>query len=76
MKKRTGTYPLRLPALLKAALAETSKEASTSINQLSAREGLVIVRKTNLWRIGIIVRRKVAYVIISQKPVIIAIANF
>ena len=33
MKKRTGTYPLRLPASLKAAVAQISKEDGTSINQ-------------------------------------------
>ena len=33
MKKRTVTYPLRLPASLKAAVAEISKEDGTSINQ-------------------------------------------
>ena len=33
MKKQTGTYPLRLPASLKAAVAEISKEDGTSINQ-------------------------------------------
>lgn len=33
MNKRTGTYPLRLPASLKAAIAEISKENGTSINQ-------------------------------------------
>ena len=33
MKKQTSTFPLRLPASLKAAVAEISKEAGTSINQ-------------------------------------------
>ena len=33
MKKQTSTYPLRLPASLKAAVAEISKEDGTSINQ-------------------------------------------
>ena len=33
MKKKIGTYPLRLPASLKAAIAEISKEDGTSINQ-------------------------------------------
>ena len=33
MKKRTTTYPLRLPASLKAAVADISKEDGTSINQ-------------------------------------------
>ncbi len=33
MKKQTGTYPLRLPASLKAAVTEISKEDGTSINQ-------------------------------------------
>ena len=33
MKKRTSTFPLRLPASLKAAVAEISKEDGTSINQ-------------------------------------------
>ena len=33
MKRRTSTYPLRLPASLKAAVAEISKEDGTSINQ-------------------------------------------
>ena len=33
MKKRTATYSLRLPASLKAALLQISKEDGTSINQ-------------------------------------------
>ena len=33
MKKQTVSYPLRLPASLKAAVAEISKEDGTSINQ-------------------------------------------
>ena len=33
MKKHVSTYPLRLPASLKAAVAEISKEDGTSINQ-------------------------------------------
>ena len=33
MKKQTVTYPLRLPASLKAAVAKISKEDGTSINQ-------------------------------------------
>ena len=33
MKRQTSTYPLRLPASLKAAVAEISKEDGTSINQ-------------------------------------------
>lgn len=33
MKKQTTTYSLRLPASLKAAVAEISKAAGTSINQ-------------------------------------------
>lgn len=33
MKKQTVTYPLRLPASLKAAVVEISKEDGTSINQ-------------------------------------------
>ena len=33
MKKQKSTYPLRLPASLKAAVAEISKEDGTSINQ-------------------------------------------
>ncbi len=33
MKKQISTYPLRLPASLKAAVAEISKEDGTSINQ-------------------------------------------
>ena len=48
MKKQTTTYPLRLPASLKAAVAEISKADGTSINQFvthgSGREGL---RPTN-----------------------------
>ncbi|MCY3729586.1 MAG: hypothetical protein OXF97_11420 [Nitrospira sp.] len=36
MKKQTVTYPLRLPASLKAAVAEISKEDDTSINQFVA----------------------------------------
>ena len=36
MKKRTVTYPLRLPASLKAAVAQISKEDGTSINQFVA----------------------------------------
>ena len=34
MKKQLSTYPLRLPASLKAAVAEISKADGTSINQL------------------------------------------
>ena len=33
MKKQKSTYPLRLPASLKAIVAEISKEDGTSINQ-------------------------------------------
>ena len=33
MKKQLATYPLRLPASLKAAVAEISKQDGTSINQ-------------------------------------------
>ena len=33
MKKALSTYPLRLPASLKAAVAEVSKADGTSINQ-------------------------------------------
>lgn len=33
MKKQTSTFPLRLPASLKEAVAEISKEDGTSINQ-------------------------------------------
>ena len=33
MKKLLGLYPLRLPASLKAAVAEISKADGTSINQ-------------------------------------------
>ena len=33
MKKQTSTYPLRLPASLKAAVTEISKADGTSINQ-------------------------------------------
>ena len=33
MKKHTVTFSLRLPASLKAAVAEISKKAGTSINQ-------------------------------------------
>ena len=33
MKKQLSTYPLRLPASLKAAVAEISKADGTSINQ-------------------------------------------
>ena len=33
MKKQISTYPLRLPASLKAAVVELSKEEGTSINQ-------------------------------------------
>ncbi len=36
MKRQTSTYPLRLPASLKAAVAEISKEDGTSINQFVA----------------------------------------
>ena len=36
MKKQTATYSLRLPASLKAALAQISKEDGTSINQFVA----------------------------------------
>ena len=33
MKKQVSTYPLRMPASLKAAVARISKEDGTSINQ-------------------------------------------
>ncbi len=33
MKKQISTYPLRLPASLKAAVVELSKQDGTSINQ-------------------------------------------
>ena len=36
MKKQTTTYPLRLPASLKAAVAEISREDGTSMNQFMA----------------------------------------
>ena len=36
MKRRTSTFPLRLPSSLKAAVAEISKEDGTSINQFVA----------------------------------------
>lgn len=36
MKKQLSTYPLRLPASLKAAVAEISKAEGTSINQFVA----------------------------------------
>ena len=36
MKKQTASYSLRLPASLKTALAEISKEDGTSINQFIA----------------------------------------
>ena len=36
MKKSVSTYPLRLPASLKATVAEISKEDGTSINQFVA----------------------------------------
>ncbi len=36
MKKQSTTYPLRLPASLKAAVAETSMEDGTSMNQFMA----------------------------------------
>ena len=36
MKRQTSTYPLRLPASLKAAVAQISKEDGTSINQFVA----------------------------------------
>ena len=34
MKKSVSTYPIRLPASLKATVAEISKEDGTSINQI------------------------------------------
>ena len=34
--KRTSTYPLRLPASLKAAVAEISRDEGTSMNQFVA----------------------------------------
>lgn len=34
--KQTSTYPLRLPASLKAAVVEISREEGTSINQFVA----------------------------------------
>ena len=36
MKKQTNTYPLRLPASLKATVAEISREDGTSMNQFIA----------------------------------------
>ena len=33
MRKQVSTYPLRLPASLKAAVAEISRQDGTSINQ-------------------------------------------
>ena len=36
MKKKVRVYPLRLPASLKAAVAEISREEGTSINQFVA----------------------------------------
>ena len=36
MKRKTSTYPLRLPVSLKSAVAEISKEDGTSINQFVA----------------------------------------
>ena len=36
MKKNVRVYPLRLPASLKAAVAEISREEGTSINQFVA----------------------------------------
>ena len=36
MKRKTSTYPLRLPVSLKAAVVEISKEDGTSINQFVA----------------------------------------
>lgn len=36
MKKNVSVYPLRLPASLKAAVAEISREEGTSINQFVA----------------------------------------
>ena len=36
MKKIVSVYPLRLPASLKAAVAEISREEGTSINQFVA----------------------------------------
>lgn len=36
MKRKTSTYPLRLPASLKSAVVEISKEDGTSINQFVA----------------------------------------
>ena len=36
LKKQTNTYPLRLPASLKAAVAEISREDGTSMNQFIA----------------------------------------
>ena len=36
MKKKTSTYPLRLPVSLKSAVVEISKEDGTSINQFVA----------------------------------------
>ena len=36
MKKSASVYPLRLPASLKAAVAEISREEGTSINQFVA----------------------------------------
>ncbi len=36
MKKQTSTFPLRLPASLKATVAAISREEGTSINQFVA----------------------------------------
>ena len=36
MKRKTSTYPLRLPVSLKSVVAEISKEDGTSINQFVA----------------------------------------
>lgn len=44
MKKQTSTYPLRLPASLKSAVAEISKEEGTSINQFVA---MVVAEKVS-----------------------------
>ena len=44
--KRTSTYPLRLPASLKAAVAEISRAEGTSMNQFVA----MAVEKTSAMR--------------------------
>ena len=47
--KQTSTYPLRLPASLKAAVVEISREEGTSINQFVA---MAVAEKVSAMKTG------------------------